>query len=105
MEANDRIAVVGSEDTVTGFSLAGVAERVVADGDADAAVAGLMGRRDIGIMIIDEETMAGLGHKTKKLLADSAKPVVITVPSKKAAAQGEGSIQELVKRAIGIELK
>lgn len=106
MDAKDRIAVVGDEDTVTGFSLAGVVERsTVRNGDADEQVAALIARKDIGIMIIDEETAQRLSPKLKKQLTEIAKPVVVTVPSKKQSSSKEGSIAELVKRAIGIELK
>ena len=50
---------------------------------------------------------SGFSHKTKKAMEALAKPVIVTVPGKSEALGGKksGNIADLVKRAIGIELK
>lgn len=102
----EKIMVIGDADTVTGFRLAGVIESKVADAaQADAAVTDAIARPDVGIVIITQDMLAALSHKTVKQLETLAKPVVIEVPGKRDASGATESISEQVKKAIGIELK
>lgn len=103
-----KIIVLGDADTVLGFHLAGVVDaRAVGEGaaDADEAVGEALASPDAGILIITQETLAALSHKTKKVLAATAKPVVIEIPGKRAVEVPGQRISDLVKKAIGIELK
>lgn len=101
-----KIIVLGDEDTVLGFRLAGIAEaRVAQAGAADEAFAEALSGPDAGIVVITQELLASLSHKSKKVLAATAKPVVIEIPGKRAVEVPGQQISELVKKAIGIELK
>lgn len=101
-----KIIVLGDADTVLGFRLAGVVDtKVVQDSTADDAVGEALANPEAGILVITQETLAALSHKTKKLLAVTAKPVVIEIPGKRSVEVPGQSISDLVKKAIGIELK
>ena len=100
----DRILVAGDFDTVTGFRLAGITTAVDSDA-ADFEAKLLESIPGTGILIVTIEAFQKLSAKTKKKFADSAKPVVVTVPSKKLVDEGEESIARMIKKAIGIELK
>ncbi|MEK6924511.1 MAG: V-type ATP synthase subunit F [Candidatus Micrarchaeota archaeon] len=104
-ERKDRIIVVGDADTASGFRLAGVGDARVAGDDAEAIVLAALAARDAGIIIVSEEVAARLSPKARRLLAESTKPVVVSVPSRSVSTSSSTSLQELVKRAIGIDLK
>lgn len=106
MENKDKIIVVGDADTVAGFRLAGVNESFLASpSNAEESVFSALSTPNAGIVIVSDEVVESISHKAKKALAASTKPVVVTVPSRKVSVAAGGSIQELVKRAIGVELK
>ncbi|MFH1247231.1 MAG: hypothetical protein V1644_02510, partial [Candidatus Micrarchaeota archaeon] len=60
-----------------------------------------------GVLIVQDDLAAVFSHKTKKTIESLARPVIVTVPGKSEVLGGKksGSIQELVKRAIGVDLK
>ena len=103
----DKIIVIGDSDTVLGFRLAGVTEAAVAETPeaAQAAVAAALDSADSGILIITQDAMSSLTPKVRKHLQSIAKPAVIEVPGKKAAAASGESIAVLIKKVMGVELK
>ena len=106
MDYNDKIIVVGDADTVAGFRLAGVSESYLASAaNAEECVLAALASSNAGILIVSDEVVENLSHKGKKALSASTKPVVVTVPSRKVSVAAGSSIAELVKRAIGVELK
>ncbi len=108
MEYSEKIAVLGDADTVVGFSLAGVSEAVEVNPDnCESEFLKMCQRSDIGIIIVQDDLVQGFTYKTKKHMESLARPVIVTVPGKSEALGGKksGNIAELIKRAIGIELK
>ncbi len=103
----DKIAVVGDPDTVTGFRLAGVTEAASTYGaDPNKVVEEMLERKDIGILVVTVECVDQLTARTKKMLYESVKPVVVAVPARKEAVEKGGeSVAVLLKKAIGIEIK
>lgn len=102
----EKIIVLGDEDTVLGFRLAGVKEAAVATAqDADALMQEAIANPKAGIVIATQETVRALSAKTRKQLATLSKPVVIEIPGKRDQSEPGQSINEMVKRAIGVELK
>ena len=101
-----KIIVLGDDDTVLGFRLAGVVDaRVVQVGAADGAVEEALANPEAGILVITQEAFASLSYKTRKTIAATAKPVVIEVAGKRAVEVAGARISDLVKKAIGIDLK
>ena len=105
---SEKIAVIGDHDTVVGFRLAGIAQAIaVTQESAEQEFNKIITDQTIGIVIDQDDFARGFSHKTKKTIENLAKPVIVTVPGKSELVKGEksGSIAEMVKRAIGIELK
>lgn len=102
-----KIIVLGDEDTILGFHLAGVVEAraVSTQEQADDAVQQALSSPDAGILIMTQECSSWLSQKTRKALSATAKPVVIEIPGKRAVEVPGQLISDLVKKAIGIELK
>ncbi len=108
MEYKEKITVIGDHDTVVGFGLAGVTSLVaVTRENCEAEFLKAIQASDVGVVILQDDLTAGFSHKTRKTMETLAKPVIVTVPGKSEALGGKksGNIADLVKRAIGIELK
>lgn len=104
----EKITILGDEDTVLGFRMAGVTNSISTTVEkCEADFLTLLSTSDVGIIVIQEDFEQNFSRKTKKVIETLSKPVIVTVPSKNSALGGKksGSIAELVKRAIGIELK
>ncbi|MHA1410065.1 MAG: V-type ATP synthase subunit F [Candidatus Odinarchaeia archaeon] len=102
-----KIAVVGDEDTVIGFKLAGVSEGIIVEDayKAETHIRELAERKDIGLIIITEK----IGAKIRKLISNILKkgiPIIIEIPDKTGPLKaGEDPIKELVKKAVGVDIK
>jgi V/A-type H+-transporting ATPase subunit F len=94
------IAVVGSEDFVLGFRLAGIRKAVgAAPGELESAVGALLTDEDVGILVLKSDEMADLPAGLRRRLEVMPQPVVIAV-----GGAEEEDLRTKVKRAIGIDL-
>lgn len=93
------IAVLGSEEFVLGFRLAGV-KRVYAAApkDYEQKIIELIGDSSIGVLAVDSADLERLPPLSRKKVLESIAPVVVPV------GKGEGDLREKVKRAIGVDL-
>ena len=93
------IAVVGSEDFVVGFRLAGIKKVFgVPPEKLQETIDRLMGEEDIGILAVHTKDFDGLPQQLKDKMMGSVDPVVIPV------GEEEGDIRDKVRRAMGIDL-
>ena len=100
-----KIAVLGDRDTALGFKLAG-AHEVYAFDDTPLEMerlknklGELVERGDVGIILITES------FARKVELPNVTLPIILQVPDKSGSRFGEETIKEIVRRAIGVELK
>ncbi|HVL48688.1 MAG TPA: V-type ATP synthase subunit F [Candidatus Thermoplasmatota archaeon] len=96
------IAVIGDEDFVLGFQLAGIrrAEKAETPEEFTAAVDKVLtGPKDVGILIVNAKDVPGLAPNVRRRLSESIDPVVIQM-----GGEAGGDLREKVKRAIGIDL-
>jgi len=94
------IAVVGSEEFVTGFRLAGIRKvQVAADEKAllDLVVK-LMDEPEVGILAIYTNDLQKLPAPLRAKMMESVDPVVIPV------GEDTGDMRDKIRRAIGIDL-
>lgn len=93
------IAVLGSDEFVLGFRLAGI-KRVYSatPKDYEQKIIELIGDSSLGVLAVDSSDLEMLGVLTRKKVLDSIAPVVVPV------GKGEGDLREKVKRAIGVDL-
>ncbi|AMQ18977.1 V-type ATP synthase subunit F [Thermococcus peptonophilus] len=100
-----KIAVLGDSDTVLGFRLAGVHEAYVFEEtpmDVERLrnkLRELIESGDVGIILITER----LAEKIE--IPDVKLPIILQVPDKSGSKLGEKALREIVRRAIGVELK
>ncbi|MDD1773120.1 MAG: V-type ATP synthase subunit F [Methanomassiliicoccales archaeon] len=93
------IAVIGNEEFVLGFRLAGVKRIFVAEpGKLEERLLELLENSAIGVLAIDSSSLEELSAATRRKALDSIAPVVVPVGGE------EGDLRGKVKRAIGVDL-
>jgi V/A-type H+-transporting ATPase subunit F len=93
------IAVLGSDEFVLGFRLAGLRRVFVATPENyQEVMLKAMEEPDIGVLAADGKDLDLLTPQVKARVMDSIQPVVVPV------GRGETDLREKVKRAIGVDL-
>ena len=93
------IAVIGNEDFVLGFRLAGLRRVFVAGPENyQEKIAEAMADPEIGILAVDSKDLKNLPVNVRTKITDSIQPVVVPVGG------GVTDLREKVKRAIGVDL-
>ena len=93
------IAVIGSDEFVLGFRLAGLRRVFVATPENyQEVMLKAMEEPDIGVLAADGKDLDLLTPNVKARVMDSIQPVVVPV------GRGETDLREKVKRAIGVDL-
>ncbi len=95
------IAVVGHNDFVIGFRLAGI--RKIYDTTSDNIedkIQSLLNDKTIGILVIHNEDLKKLSPHMQQILDDSVEPTVIAIGGK-----GESTnLREKIKQSVGVDL-
>jgi V/A-type H+-transporting ATPase subunit F len=93
------IAVVGSEEFVVGFRLAGIKKVYgVPPEQLQETILRLVQERSVGILAVNTKDIERLPQQLRDRLMASVEPVVIPV------GEDEGDIRDKVRRAMGIDL-
>jgi len=93
------IAVIGSEEFVLGFRLAGLKRVFVADeNNYQSVIAEAMSDAQIGILAVAAEDLKYLPYNIKSRVMDSIQPVVVPIGG------DESDLRERVRRVIGVDL-
>src|SRR3989344_620718 len=94
------VAVIGNDDFVTGFQLAGVRNIFVTDGNTDEMIENALENKSIGILVMEQADYDNLSHKVMGRLEKLATPVVVTL-----SREGkETDLRSLIKRSVGVDL-
>lgn len=102
------ICVVGDPDTVTGFKLAGIKEgyKVGEASEALGILRDLIKEKDMGLIIVTERIGEELREEIKAMTEGKVTPIIVEIPDKGGPIEKKiDPIKELVKRAVGIEIK
>lgn len=100
-----KIVLMGDMDTVLGFKLAGVheaysfGENSLETERAKNKLKELIEREDIGIILITERLAERVEIPEVKL------PIILQIPDKFGSIYGEAQLREIVRKAIGVEIK
>jgi len=94
------IGIVGTDNFVTGFRLAGVRNTFAVEKSFDDTINRVLENKEIGVIVIEQEEMDKMTPKTKRILEKLITPVLITLSSKGK----ETDLRELIKRTVGVDL-
>ena len=95
-----KIAVVGSNEFVVGFQLAGIRDTIELGSNPFNELKNLKNRKDLGIVVVDEKIIDGLEMYQRAEIEDSVEPVFIPVSTKVE----QDSLKRLIKKSIGVDL-
>lgn len=95
--------VIGDEDTVLGFKLAGLEGRIVnSPEEAKEALDTAVANRDIGIIIITEKVAESIREEVDKFIFGTTFPLIVEIPDRSGPLPKKLSLKELARKAIGV---
>jgi len=93
-----KIAVIGEEDMLTLFRMAGVKECY----DNEEKFDEIMKREDVGIVVVSGKFCKKLKNKIIYHRLVKNLPIIVEIPGKEEL---EDTIRKLIVRAVGVEVK
>jgi V/A-type H+-transporting ATPase subunit F len=100
-----KVLVIGHPEAVLGFSLAGVSGRAATTADElNQALDEVQAAKDVGIVLVTQDVAQLIPARMERLKLRSTIPLVVEIPSRGGAPEGEESLGDIVLRAIGIKL-
>lgn len=95
-----KIAVVGSNEFVVGFQLAGIRDIVEVNDNYFNELKDMKNKKEIGIVVVDEKIIENLESHQRMEIESSVEPVFIPVSAKAE----QDSLKRLIKKSIGVDL-
>jgi V/A-type H+-transporting ATPase subunit F len=101
-----KIVFITQKDAEYGFSLAGVKQYAVAEGDAEDTLKKALKEPEAGVIVIDERLTKGISEEKMKDLEDKWYGVLLILPApEKAVVKMEDYALRLIRRAIGYHVR
>jgi len=94
------IGVLGRNDFVLGFQLAGINKIFEITDNSVEKINEVMQQEEIGIVVIDQKIVDELPEAKKELVEESVKPVFVSL-STETSQEG---LRQMIKKSIGIDL-
>lgn len=100
-----KLRVIGNQDAVWGFALAGVQGQVVSTpDDLHKALDAALGDGDVGIVLVTEDAADLARQRVDELVMRSRIPIVVEIPGPQGTSPDRPSLSELIRRTIGIRV-
>jgi V/A-type H+-transporting ATPase subunit F len=100
-----KIFAIGDDETVLGFRLIGIDGVAVDDAESTSkTLRSALSRKDIGIVLITEKAADTVRDEVDSRVFASGLPLVLEIPDSSGAAPSRATIEEIVRKAIGIGL-
>lgn len=93
------MAVFGKQEFTLGFELTGI-KKVINPTNLKEQTKELMKDRNVGIVIIDQETMNSFDDDLKEEVVASIDPVFVVV----SASSSQEELRKMVRQSIGVDL-
>lgn len=95
-----KVSVVGSNEFVVGFQLAGIKDIVEIGDKPYNDLKNLKNQKEMGIVIVEEKVIDALEPHQRVEIEASVEPVFIPVSTKSE----QDSLKRLIKKSIGVDL-
>ena len=97
--------VIGSEDAVWGFALAGVRGRVVkSNEELNQALDAATEDKSVDIVLITEDVADWARQRVDTLKIRSTQPLVIEIPGPAGPNPDQPTLSEIIRRTIGVKI-
>ncbi|MEM4336103.1 MAG: V-type ATP synthase subunit F [Candidatus Anstonellales archaeon] len=101
-----KIVVYGHGPVVLGFRLMGIEGEVVEQvKDVEKKIEDAIANENIGIVLVEQSLFNRVDWRLKKKIENIASPVILPVAGTGAEEREEETLDMLIKRALGFELK
>ena len=101
------VVIIGDEDSVVGFRLAGIREALIHT-DAREAERFILDalQRDVGVVIITDRAASEVRGLLDRLRMEKGrvKPIFVEIPDKRGPLEAEDRLQQLVRRVVGTDI-
>ena len=100
-----RILVIADEDTVIGFSLAGVQGIIVTTEEETRKAFDQVTQEqeDVGILLLTERVAQMIRQKVDNWIVGGGQPLIVEIPDSQGPLEGRRTPHEFVKSAIGVK--
>jgi len=100
-----KVFVIGSQEAVLGFSLAGVHGTVATSAvEANQALDEVLANAEAGIVLVTEDVSTLIEARMDQLKLRSTVPLVVEIPGPAGVNPDRPSLNDIMLRAIGIKL-
>lgn len=97
--------VIGDEETVLGFALAGIDGTAVTNKqETQDALNHAFTIEGIGIIIITERIAQTIQKQVDQHILKKSFPLIIEIPDRHGPIEGKSDIKEMVSKAVGISI-
>jgi len=97
--------VIGDDETVLGFSLAGIEGMVVSSKEETReTLEKALNIEGIGIIIITERIAQTIRHLVDQHILKKSFPLIIEIPDRQGPIEGKADIKDMVSKAVGISI-
>lgn len=95
------LAVIGHEDFVLGFKLAGIRKTIAVKekDNLESAVKSYMKDSEVGILIMHQNDIINLPAELQYTLSESVAPTIVAL-----GGEGGSSMRDKIKQAVGVDL-
>ena len=95
------LAVIGHEDFVLGFKLAGIRKTIAVQekDDLENAIQSYMKDSNIGILVMHQDDLSNLPAELQDTLSESVEPTVVAL-----GGEGGSNMRDKIKQAVGVDL-
>ncbi len=99
-----KTVLIADEDTVLGFSLAGVPGIIATtEGEIRQAFEEVIRRDDVAILLITERIVNVIRETVDNWIIGGGQPLVVEIPDSQGPLEGRRTPHEFVKSAIGVK--
>lgn len=100
-----KILVIGNQEAVLGFSLAGVQGEVAETvEETNQALDKALSSTEIGIVLVTQEVSRLIQSRMDQLQRRSTIPLVVEIPGPEGVRPDQPSLSDVVLRAIGVKI-
>ena len=97
--------VIGNQDAVWGFALAGVRGKIVTTAkELDQALDAALGGDEFGIVLVTEDVADLDRRRVDMLMARSIRPLVVEIPGPTGPRPDRPTLSELIRQTIGVKI-
>lgn len=97
--------VIGDEDTVLGFRLAGVEGDIVRTPEETRdSLERAFQKPQAGIIIMTERAAESVRQQVDQYVYKSELPLIIEIPDLRGPMEGRKTVKEMIRQAVGVQL-